>query len=258
MQNKKGFWAAVGRHPFSVLLLTLFMMLALAPCTSLFVHAIPGFRGIATLVPLSLLIVGASMLALWKRARKHTLHMFSGSVLILFLIFGSLINHHLMALAQIVALILYIAYMLGFVIKTIYNAKSITGDTLAGAICVYFLFGLLSGFIFVLLEFLAPGSFSISTLHDSAAQQRETFVQDPGWLVYFSFMTLTTVGYGDVLPANAIARSATVLVAVIGQMLVVIQIARLVAINVAQAGRVGASQSPPSPPQETGATERTK
>jgi hypothetical protein len=54
--------------------------------------------------------------------------------------------------------------------------------------------------------------------------------------MYFSFVTLTTVRHGDVLPANAVARSASVLVAVIGQVLLMVQIARLVGMHVAQGG----------------------
>jgi hypothetical protein len=222
---------------------TLFLMLALAPSTSFLTKAFPGFRGIPALAPLSLLVVGASMLTLWRSARHHSIHMLAGALLILLLTIGSLISHHAMALAQIVCQILFLGYVLGIVARAVACAVEITADILCGAVCVYLLFGVLAGFIFLLIEFLSPGSFAISNWSATQAQEQALFLHDPGWLLYFSFITLTTVGYGDVLPANAVARSAAVLVAVIGQLLLMVQIARLVGLHVAQ----GTEQKSPPP-----------
>jgi len=231
---RAGFWNAVGRHPFRVLMVTLFLMLALSPSTSFLTKAFPGFNGIPALAPLSLLVVGASMLTLWRSARHHAIHMFAGALLILLLTIGSLISHHAMALAQIISQILFLAYVLWVVGLAVARAAVITTDILCGAVCVYLLFGVLAGFVLLLIEFIAPGSFAISNWSTTPAQEQDLFLHDPGWLIYFSFITLTTVGYGDVLPANAVARSAAVLVAVIGQMLLMVQIARLVGLHVAQ------------------------
>lgn len=231
---REGFWNAVGAHPFGVLLLALFLMMFLAPCTSLLTMAFPSFHGVLAIVPLSLLVIGASMLALWKRSKNHAFHLFAGGLLIVLLTFGSLVSHHAMALAQVAAQILFLAYVLGIVIKSVFSAGEITSDILCGAVCVYLLFGILAGLVFVLMEFLVPGSFIISSINASPVQQESSFLREPGWLLYFSFVTLTTVGYGDVLPANAIARSLAVLVAVIGQILLMVQIARLVGLHVAQ------------------------
>ncbi|MEI6279844.1 MAG: ion channel [Verrucomicrobiae bacterium] len=232
--GRERFGDTIGRHPFGVLLVALFLMLALAPCTSLLTNLMPDFRGIAAIAPLSLLVTVASLLALWKGARHHASHMVAGAALILLLTFGSLITHHAMALAQIVAQILFLGYVLIVVERAVFHSREVTSDILCGAVCVYLLFGVLAGFIFVLIEYLAPGSFLISNLGANPIQEQNLFIHDPGWLLYFSFVTLTTVGYGDVLPANAVARSAAVLVAVIGQILLMVQIARLVGLHVAR------------------------
>lgn len=238
-RTRESFWNAVAAHPFGVLLLALILMMVLAPCTSLMTMIFPAFHGVVAMMPLSLIVVGASMLALWQRSRNHAFHLFAGGLLLVLLTFGSLVSHHAMALAQVVAEILFLAYVLGIVMKSVFRAGEITSDILCGAVSVYLLFGILAGFVFVLIEFLVPGSFVISSVNLPAVQQEASFVRDPGWLLYFSFVTLTTVGYGDVLPANPIARSAAVLVAVIGQILLMVQIARLVGLHVAQGAERG-------------------
>lgn len=234
LPTKQGFWNTIGRHPLGVLLLALLLMMVIAPSTSLFGKWIPGFHGMVALAPLSLIVIGASMLALWQRERHHARHMFAGGVVVAVLTLGSLITHRAMIPIQLITQILFLGYVLWIVLRAVFRAKDITSDILCGAICVYLLVGVLAGLLFVLIEYFAPGSFRVSNWNTSALVQQESFINDPGWLLYFSFVTLTTVGYGDVLPANAIARSASVLVAVIGQILLMVQIARLVGMHVAQ------------------------
>ncbi|MCX6969853.1 MAG: ion channel [Verrucomicrobia bacterium] len=232
--TKQGFWNTISRHPFGVLLLALFLMLVLAPSTSLFGKWLPNFHGMVTLAPLSLFVIGASMLTLWKRANHHARHMFAGAVVLIVLVLGSVITHHKWIPVQLIIQILFLGYVLGIVVRSVFKAKIVTSDILCGAVAVYLLVGVLAGLMFVLIEYYAPGSFRVSNWTTDAAAQQASFIEDPGWLVYFSFVTLTTVGYGDVLPASAVARSASVLVAVIGQVILMVQIARLVGMHVAQ------------------------
>ncbi|MEI8309576.1 MAG: ion channel [Verrucomicrobiota bacterium] len=232
--TKKGFWIAISRHPFGVLLLALLLMLVLAPSTSLLEKWIPGFSGMATLAPLSLFVIGASMLMLWKRAHHHARHMFAGAIVILVLMFGGVVTHHSWIPVQLIVQILFLSYVLRIVVRSVFRAKIITSDILCGAVSVYLLVGVLAGLVFVLIEYFSPGSFRVSNWTTDPVTQQASFIKDPGWLLYFSFVTLTTVGYGDVLPASAVARSASVLVAVIGQVLLMVQIARLVGMHVAQ------------------------
>ena len=232
--TRQGFWNTVGRHPFGVLLLALFLMLVLAPSTSAFGKWIPGFHGMVTLAPLSLLVIGASMLTLFQRARHHARHMFAGSVVLVILILNSVVTHHSWIPVQLIVQIIFLGYVLGIVVRTVLRAKIITRDILCGAVSVYLLVGVLAGLVFVLIEYFFPGSFRVSNWTTDPIAQQASFIEEPGWLMYFSFVTLTTVGYGDVLPASSLARSASVLVAVIGQVVLMVQIARLVGMHVAQ------------------------
>jgi len=128
--TKQGFWIAVSRHPFGVLLLTLFLMLVLAPSTSLFGKWIPNFHGMVTLAPLSLFVIGASMLTLWKRAHHHARHMFAGALVLIVLVLGSVLTHHKWIPVQLIIQILFLGYVLGIVVRSVFKAKIVTSDIL--------------------------------------------------------------------------------------------------------------------------------
>lgn len=236
LPTREGFWNTIAKHPFGVLLLALMLMLVASPSASLMDGVIPGFHGMVALAPLSLMIIGASMLTLWKRGRNHVVLMSAGSLALLAVVLSNVITHPALLPAQLMIQMVFLSYVMGVVVKSVFKAKVVTNDVLCGAISVYLLVGVLFGLLFILIEYFVPGSFRVSNWSPDPLQEQAAFIKDPGWLMYFSFVTLTTVGYGDVLPANAVARSASVLVAVIGQVLLMVQIARLVGMHVAQGG----------------------
>lgn len=214
--------------------MSLLAMMLLAPSISLFGKWIPVFTGTMSLVPLSLLVIGASALALWQRAPHHAWHMIATAFVIVILMLGSVIAHHALLFLQLVVQIIFLLNVLRIVVSSVFSEGNVSRDVLCGAICIYLLTGVIGGLIFVLIELVAPGSFRIVELGGMAPPMQDSLIHDPGWLLYFSFVTLTTVGYGDVLPNSAAARSLAVLVAVVGQVLLVVQIARLVGMHVAQ------------------------
>ena len=107
----------------------------------------------------------------------------------------------------------------------IYKQKEITRDIIAGAIIVYLLMALAWSFIFAVVESLHPGSFSIPEIKGISASRS---------FLYYSFVTLTTLGYGDITPVASLARSLCILEAVLGQLYLVVQVAWLVGVHVSQ------------------------
>ena len=102
-----------------------------------------------------------------------------------------------------------------------------TADKIYGALCVYLLIGLTWGFMFLTLEGVQPGSFSLG-------QGQPTRIdKDPAALVYFSFITLSTVGYGDITPLSPPARAFAFMEAIIGQIYLAVLVARLVGLHIA-------------------------
>lgn len=105
------------------------------------------------------------------------------------------------------------------VLQRIFRLNVITGDSIRGGICVYFLAGYLFFFVYKIILDYQPDSFSYPAyLHGLKFSS----------LLYFSFTTLTSVGYGDITPISAFAMAISNLEAIFGQMYSAIVMARLV------------------------------
>jgi hypothetical protein len=109
------------------------------------------------------------------------------------------------------------------VARAVFAAGRITYHRVVGAVLLYLSIGFVFVALFTLVGALAPGSFTGLKVSD------RLFV--PSDLVYFSFSTLTTVGYGDIVPVNPFARSLCNVEAIIGQLYPATLLARLVSLE---------------------------
>ncbi|MFC2173400.1 potassium channel family protein [Acidobacteriota bacterium] len=109
------------------------------------------------------------------------------------------------------------------VLWQVFREGPITLHRIIGAVAVYTLTGIVFGQIYTFLEVASPGAF-----HDA-----QTGVIVSGELLYFRFVTLTTVGYGEITPVLPFARSLALLEGLVGQLFPAILIARLVAMELA-------------------------
>lgn len=108
------------------------------------------------------------------------------------------------------------------VLLVMFRRGPVTWSRIQGAVCAYLLIGLAWGSAYELLEYLHPGSFHLV----SAAEDIDQLTSK---LTYFSFSTLTTVGFGDIIPLSPFARSLAIAEAIIGQLFPAILIGALVA-----------------------------
>lgn len=97
---------------------------------------------------------------------------------------------------------------------------TVTGETILGAICVYLLYGMSFAFVFILVGVGSPSGFF------GIGQQGNTTSN----YLFFSYTTLTTVGYGNLVPATQLGQTLAMLEALSGQIFLVIAVARLVAL----------------------------
>ena len=102
---------------------------------------------------------------------------------------------------------------------------SIDINRLVGAACIYLLSGGLWGIVYFLLSVVSPGSF-VGIDGATLSEQLNEFI-------YHSFVTMTTLGYGDVTPVLPVARSLCYLEAVLGQLYLTVLVAALVGIHIA-------------------------
>ncbi len=115
-------------------------------------------------------------------------------------------------------------FIIVIILKFIFNEDEINRDIIAGAAAVYLLLAIAWAYAYRAIEVLQPGSFAI------ADAQNVTY----GIALYYSFVTITTLGYGDIFPITTTARSFAILEAIVGQLYLVITIALLVGVHVSQ------------------------
>jgi hypothetical protein len=104
-----------------------------------------------------------------------------------------------------------------------------TSEKIFGALCAYVFIGLLFALIFAHLEYRDPGSFYIS--NDLLAERAANESSQLNIFTYFSFVTMTTLGYGDITPISEHARTLAWLEALIGQLYLAVMVAGFVAVH---------------------------
>jgi hypothetical protein len=120
---------------------------------------------------------------------------------------------------------LFMLYLIILFLEHFFRQDEINREVIFGALVVFLLMGLMWGYGYTLLEHLQPGSFN----HPAGLSEL-----DLGAFDYFSFVTITTLGYGDITPVSAPARAMVMVQAVIGQVYLAVLVAWLVGINIAQ------------------------
>lgn len=121
---------------------------------------------------------------------------------------------------------IFLTQMLGMILVHIESEDEVTIDLIMAAACAYILLGMAWGYAYYFLEIFHPDSFNIA----------ENPVDDLWDFYYYSFVTLTTVGYGDILALTRSARGLSILEAIIGQLYLAIMISRLVGLHASQSG----------------------
>ena len=115
---------------------------------------------------------------------------------------------------------LYIGVILVYLMRKIFAERTVTADTVKGSISIYLLMGIWFQLIYSMLWMFNPAAFS------SAGSS------GPPDFFYFSFSTMTTLGYGDMVPKSTAARTTAILQAMAGQMYLAILVARLVGLHI--------------------------
>lgn len=127
----------------------------------------------------------------------------------------------------IVVTALYMAVCTGSIIYDVLLRARVTLETLRGVICAYFLVAFIFAYIFVTVEFIKSGSFSVDGTTISSPFLHPHFFSS---MLYFSFVTLLTIGYGDIVPINEVGQTVVVLEGIIGQLYIAILVARIVSV----------------------------
>ncbi len=123
-------------------------------------------------------------------------------------------------IASILVLLFFLINSLVLAIKHILFGPKIDMNKIVGSVTIYLLIGIIWALLYGLVEEVFTGSFEGTHLAEDGTRFWD--------LIYFSFVTLTTLGYGDILPVNTYARTLAYMEAIVGQFYIAILVASLV------------------------------
>ena len=215
MTEKRQRWLT--QHRFLLLLISLLLIALFQPFIVGF-----GFLGARSLLSIFLsVILFSSLYAISDNKRFFivalilALPSFGARWVIYF--FGSSTSLNVM-FQSITAL--FLIFTAGIILSHVLKDEAVTAEKISAAICVYLLIGLIWAYLFSLVHALQPGSFQIEN-------------PDFSHFVYYSFITLSTLGYGDITPLTPQAQSLAYVEAIAGQIYLTVLVARLVGLHIA-------------------------
>jgi hypothetical protein len=215
-----------GRWRFALVLLASLLVSAGQPLLSVILGDRESFE-----VSVTLLIMAVLFLASERRLWRHV------ATALGIIAFVSLWAAHWVGDGRFTTLIVtshlliacLFAVILSQIIRTILLGRA-SGDALLGAVCGYLLLGIIWSLVYSTVEAASPGSFAFQS-HDGAQATAEANRRALG---YYSFVTLSTVGFGDITPTTPFARTLSWLEAVAGQFYLAVLVAGLVGFKVSQ------------------------
>jgi hypothetical protein len=207
------------RRRFSYLLIFILMLIAIQPLD----EAIGRFRIAMDLIVSAILL--SAIYAISRKKNHIVIGVLLAAPLLVSLWSAYFFKHAWLPVIGLLCGIAFFAFIIGTILKFIFSQDEISGDLIAGAAVVYLLLAIMWAFAYRVVEMIHPGSFYMAQGHS---------LEHAFSFQYYSFVTLTTLGYGDIFPVSTAAKACAILEAVIGQLYLVITIARLVGVHISQ------------------------
>ncbi len=216
---------------FLVLLVTLVLLLVIQPI-------IRGFspRGLVLGVLYSLVLV-AAILSIFEGKWPKTFALILGIPALAGRWFAYMLastGEDIVNLGDQFVEVVFLVFVAVMTLRAILAQPRVSADSIYGTICAYLLLGAAWGSLYSVQEIMQPGSYAAG---DDLAPLPQAADTRDSVLVYYSFVTLTTVGYGDITPVSAVSRTLSWLEAMMGQFYIAVLVASLVGIRVSQGRR---------------------
>jgi hypothetical protein len=200
----------------------------------LFLVCYPYFHSKRTIITeLNFMILMISGVSIFIHQR--TFRIFLGSLAIAILIglwFAKETDNVPITIMTLLGQLIFFSYILIAMFKYFLSLKVITLNKILAAICAYLVLGMIFAIIYSIIDVLIPGSIwfniNINPTESIVYEYPEVFVE----ALYFSFVTLSTLGYGDTIPMLGSVKMISSLEAIFGQLFLAILIARLVGLHI--------------------------
>ena len=222
---------------FALLLIGLFALMFYGSIMEAFT---PRVHGVVVRLAVGLLLaymMFAATLALGSMEKKGSTGLWLAiPAILLELVDLALLTDVTQALSHVSGMV-FIGYVVVRILLHIFKSERVTSETIYASLCTYLLLATFWMFGYSLLEVVDEGAFAYSQIDDKKARIMRLGKEPAGIELYFSLVTMTTLGYGDVVPVSPAARSLSSLQAVLGQLYLAVLVARLVGLHVAESAR---------------------
>ena len=146
-------------------------------------------------------------------------------IIVSVMVADSVLESNFLAIYQLVSSFLFLSFSLHLCWKQVMFRGMVDGNKIIGAICIYMLIGVIWAFAYLIVEFIFPGSFS-----NLEADLWQGNLEE---LLYYSMVTLTTLGYGDITPQQPVARFLAYMEALTGIFYTTVLVASLIGMRLA-------------------------
>ena len=188
-----------------------------------------------SIIDIAISVVFFTAIYVVSNSRKHFMIGMLLMLPTLLLIWGvNFSGNETLEFIPLIGSVLFFCYIAGLILVDIFRSEMVTLDIIAAGITVYLFFGNICGFIYAIIGHVDPNAFNIPA---ATATYLGDNLANLSSAMYFSFVTLTTLGYGDITPVNDFARSLAFLEAAMGQIYLTVLIASLVGIHISTSNK---------------------
>ncbi|MCH7729056.1 MAG: hypothetical protein IH991_21625, partial [Planctomycetes bacterium] len=139
------------------------------------------------------------------------------------------------AIAAHVAGLLFLVYTVVLILKFLFSTGRVSYDMICASLCVYLLLGVLWAITYSLIQIFDGQSFLSAFVDDGDGTTMRFGGERTLTALYYSFVTMSTLGYGDIVPRSSLARMAAAMQAIVGQLYLAVLVARLVGLHIVHA-----------------------
>ena len=206
------------KNPFFFLLGGLLVALLVAPITT---ERYPGFTGLMLTITI--------LIAVFSMSASRRIYIVAWSLVVakvLLVVAGFVRESPGVHIAELIIIFAFFVLAAVFTLQRVLKDEHVDMNRIAGAISVYMLIGLIWNSVYFFISLVNPGAFE--GLADFSAHDTKAMNDVYMDLLYYSYVTLSTLGYGDITPVSRAAQALAYLEAICGVMYVAVLVAALV------------------------------
>jgi hypothetical protein len=238
MTDKKSFLASYKEKPYRNIFIALVAVILIDALA-------PNYSARGQFADLMLAVVLVAALVETVRARRNVIValVLGLPAIILRTIAAFITDSKSMNTTLVTVTAVFIGFLIWNLLHDLTKSDRSTSERIFGALTAYVFIGLLFGLIFAHMEYRYPGSFSTPQQMIAGGETGESNLFP--LFTYFSFVTLTTLGYGDITPVAEHARTLAWFEALVGQLYLAVMVAGFVALHISEGMRKNGEKPPP-------------